>query len=222
MTRLRVGTWNVRTERDFGRARRALSRIFREHEPHVFLGQEMYAAPELDGMFDGYGRVYQVRDPRRVVNGVTQEHGAQVIFVRDDVRLNIAAALAMSKTWRGPYGQKHAPRIHRRVTVTLGGKTARVLGWHGNPGVSGRWESNRAAERNLATLGLIGPVILGGDLNQKPEAVRRRIRGDYRITAPTSGKRLDMFLSRGCGVRNFEVLPAYGSDHNPLMADFII
>jgi len=220
VTRLRVGTWNVRTERDFGRARRALTGIFGDYEPHVFVGQEFYAAPDLDGMFKGYKRVYQVRDAKRVVNGVTQEHSAQVIFVRDDVRLNIAAALAMSKTWRGPHGQKHAPRIHRRVTVTLNRTTFRVLGWHGNPGLSGRWESNRAAERNLALLGAIGPVILAGDLNQKPEAVRRRIDGTYRITAPTHGKRLDMFLSSGCAVRNFQMLPNHGSDHNPLVADF--
>ena len=220
MTRLRVGTWNVRTERDFGRARRALSSILRVAEPHVMLLQEMYAAPNMDDMFRGYKRAYHVPDRKRVVNGVTQEHGAQAILIRDDVRLNIAAALSMSRTWRGPHGQKHAPRIHRRVTVTLNRTTFRVLGWHGTPALSGRWESNRAAERNLASLGAIGPVILGGDMNQKPEAVRRRIGGTYRITAPSTGKRLDMFLSSGCAVRNFEVLSPHGSDHNPLMADF--
>lgn len=210
--RLKVMTWNVKTNRSWtGAVLPELLPILEKHQPDVVCLQETYDAPDLRGMIPGYTFRYQGYGYPPKTEGYIEERSEQIILVRDGVEVKVKAALEMELPWKGPVmGAMHDPRVHRRVTVQKDGVNWRVIDFHG-PFGDALGESNAAMLDCLKTFPADEPVIIVGDWNQSNSAVVTRIGAPG--GAVVDGGGIDLAVFRDCRKVKGENLGNFGSDH---------
>lgn len=219
----KVGGWNVKANRSWTNViLPALTNpddgILTVHKPDVFLMTECYDAPDLAGKVRGYTYRYQGYGYPPKNEGYIEERSEQIILVRDGVEVEIAAALEMLETWKGPnLGLMHDPRVHRRVTVEKNGKVARTIGVHTPPYLSSGFnnkainESNAAMVECLTTFPQDEPIIIVGDWNQSNSAVVTRVGAPG--GAVVDGGGIDLAVYKNCKKVKGENLGNFGSDH---------
>jgi len=216
---VKVMSWNVKANRSWtGAVLPELLPILETHKPDVVCLQETYDAPDLVGMIPGYTYRYQGYGYPPKNAGYIEERSEQIILVRDGVEVEIAAALEMLETWKGPnLGLMHDPRVHRRVTIRKNGKVARVIDNHTPPPLSSGFNNDAIAESNAAMVNCLKtfpadePVIIVGDWNQSNSAVVTRVGTPG--GAVVDGGGIDLAVFRDCKKVLGQNLGNFGSDH---------
>lgn len=189
--RASIGTWNIENTNDHALDRDALIKVLAADRPDVFCVQEAYKIDLQD--IPGYRDVYHATEGYPT----TSENRAQAILVRDGVPVKRKNPIAMALDWIGPkLGIRHAPRVHRYVTVNIGGKNWRISTWHVPFGPKPVEETRLAAISWLKTMGALGPAIAVGDWNGLASGLTAKVAAP--AGAQIDGGGLDRAVFRGC------------------------